>query len=65
MNPAVLQILATCKEMLVIGAFGLPVLVALFRWVGLASWPLSVIGACAVWVTAPTLWCAGILWAAL
>jgi hypothetical protein len=65
MNPAIVSILQTCREMLILGAFGLPLLVALFRWVGLASWPLSVIGACAVWITAPCLWCAGILWAVL
>jgi hypothetical protein len=65
MNPAVLQILQTCKEMLLVGAIGLPVLVSLFRWVGLASWPLSVVGAVAVWIAAPCLWCAGILWAAI
>jgi hypothetical protein len=65
MNPAVLQILATCRDMLFLGAFALPVFVALFRWVGLASWPLSVAGAVAVWIAAPCLWCAGILWAAI
>jgi hypothetical protein len=65
MNPAVLQILTTCRDMLFIGAFSLPVLVALFRWVGLASWPLSVVGACAVWVTVPGVWLAGILWVIL
>jgi hypothetical protein len=65
MNPAVLQILQTCKEMFLVGALGLPILVALFRFVGLASWPLSVVGAVAVWISVPSVWCAGILWAAL
>ena len=62
MNPALLQILETCKDMLFLGAFALPLLVALFRFVGLASWPLSVIASCAIWVTAPCLWIVGILW---
>jgi hypothetical protein len=65
MNPAIVSILQTCRDMLFLGAFALPVFVAMFRWVWLASWPLSVAGACAVWVTAPALWLVGILWAAL